>query len=90
MQKEQLKRENPPIYEFIEKVWSIRLKHGILNLPVQYCFMLKRCYKKNCVHPFCSTGNPVSLQWFPGGPDVTHIPLPTADPDQPWGSKSCI
>ena len=61
MQKEQLKRENPAIYEFIEKAWSIRLKHGILNLPVQYCFMLKCCYKKNCVHPFCSTGNPVSL-----------------------------
>ena len=47
--------------------------------------MLKCCYKKHCVHPF---GNPVSLQWFPGGPDVTHVPLPIADPDQPWGSKS--
>lgn len=88
IQKEDLKREHPSTYEYIEKV---RLKHGIPNVPVQYCFMLKSecCYKKNCLHPFCCSGNPVSLQWFPGVPNVAYIPLSIADPDQPWGAKNC-
>ena len=87
VQKEELKKNSLDTYEYIETVWSIRLKHGIPNLPVQYCFMLKCCYKPSCPHPFCSVGDSQSLQWFPGGPNSTFIPLPI--PDQPWGSTNC-
>ena len=89
VQKEELKKNSLYTYEYIETVWSVRLKHGIPNLPVQYCFMLKCCYKPSCPHPFCCVGDSQSLQWFPGGPDITFIPLPIPDPDQPWGSTNC-
>ena len=89
-QKEELKRLNPGRFKYIESIWNIRLKHGTPNLPVQYCFMLKCCYKTTCPHPFCRDGNPLSLQWFPGGPEVAFIPLPIPDPKQPWGSTNCI
>jgi len=88
-QKEKLKRDNPGRYQYIESIWNIRLNHGIPNLPVQYCFMLKCCYKTICTHPFCRDGNPFSLQWFPGGPEVSFVPLPIPDPEQPWGSTDC-
>ena len=85
-QKEELKRKHLSTYVMIEEVWNIRLRHGVPNLPVQYCFMLKCCYKAGCPHPFCCAGNSLALQWFPDGPTVTYIPLPIPDPNQQWGS----
>ena len=34
--------------------------------------MLKFCYNAGCPHPFCSAGNSLALQWFPGGPTVMY------------------
>ena len=50
--------------------------------------MLKCCYKPTFPHPFCCVGDSQSLRWFPDGPNITFIPLPIPDPDQPWGSTN--
>lgn len=51
-------------------------------------FMLKCCYKPDCLHPFCSSAGRI-LHWFPNGPPISYVPLPIPDPDQPWGSTTC-
>ena len=30
-----------------------------------------------------------SATWFPGGPDISYIPLPIPDPSRTWGNKEC-
>ena len=38
----------------------------------------------------CKEGKPdLECTWYPGGPPLTHLPLPLPDPDRPWGSPSC-
>ncbi len=44
--------------------------------------------EKECLHPFCISGQPMP-QWFSGGPPVSYIPLPIPDPDLHRGSMSC-
>ena len=62
----------------------------VKDLPTQYLFHLVCCYKPTCPHPFCQAGTHKDLpKWFPGGPDVSYLPLPIPDPARPWGSPNC-
>ena len=88
-QKLELQNHNPGRFQYIQKIWDIRLQHGISDLPPQYSFMLKCCYMPTCTHPVCRAGEGSVLNWFPGGPKITYMPLPIPDPDQPWGSTTC-
>lgn len=74
----------------MEEVWGIRNRHVKTGLPPQYVFYLK-CLVKNCSHPFCQHNSDLELPsiWFPGGPSLDYVPLPIADPSQPWCSTNC-
>ena len=86
--KEALQVVNPSIYNHIDEVWSVRNRHMVKGLPHNYIFYLKCCYQMGCTHPRCKA-KPTITAWFPGGPILSHIPLPIADPDRPWGSFHC-
>ena len=89
-QREALQRNDPQIYSYIEDVWAVRNNHMVKDLPTQYLFHLVCCYKPTCYHPFCKAGTHKELpKWFPGGPDVSYLPLPICDRARPWGSPSC-
>ena len=89
-QQEVLRRKDPQIYSYLEEVWAVRNNHMVKDLPTQYLFHLVCCYKPTCSHPFCQAGTHKELpKWFPGGPDVSYLPLPICDPARPWGSPNC-
>ena len=88
--KRELKEKYPQEYEYFTKVWSLRSRHMVKEVPNNYVFMLLPCYQNNCPHPVCMNGKvgPECL-WYQGGPQVTFSPLPVADKDRPWGSQDC-
>lgn len=88
-QKSDLRNRNPEMFKYIQNIWDIRLKHGVPDLPSQYCFMLKCCYELGCSHPCCVSGQSTDLAWFPGGPSLSYLPFPVPDPDQQYGSSTC-
>ena len=60
------------------------------DLPAQYIFLLVCCFEQECLHPTCQKGRPgVIPSWYEGGPLITHIPLPAADQNRPWGNLTC-
>ena len=65
-EKEVLKQEHKELYEYFEKIWTLRKRHMIEGLPSQYLFHLVCCGKPDCCHPACS-GIKELPQWFPGG-----------------------
>ena len=85
-----LQSEDPVSFEHFERVWQVRNDHMIANLPPQYIFYLICCFKENCMHPICRSGaRPDIPTWYPGGPSLYHLPIPTADPNKCWGSENC-
>lgn len=88
--KETLRRSHSSIYNHIDNVWNIRNRHMVKGLPPNYIFYLKCCYEVGCNHPRCLAGPPtISATWFPGGPTLSHLPLPVSDPKRPWGDSQC-
>ena len=88
--KEALKQRSPNLYTEFQKVWYVRTRHMVKGLPSQYIFMLICCFEPTCPHPMCQAGRPeVPYTWYPGGPLVTHLPLPVPDPERPWGLALC-
>lgn len=85
-----LQSENPDLYEYVSSVWQIRNDHMVTGLPT-YVFYLLCCFKSGCKHPRCLLGKQPSTPdtWYPGGPPLSHLPLPKPDPTRPWGSTSC-
>ena len=62
----------------------------IPGLP-SYVYFLLCCYQDGCTHPVCQRGRPVETSvWYSGGPSITCLPLPVADPERPWGDTSCF
>lgn len=84
-QRKELHMEFPNEVKIICRIWNIRSKHCVRSLPDQYCFMLQCCFLKDCDHPICQTKHQPSLEWFPGGPPVSYVPMPVVDSDLPWG-----
>ena len=87
------KQEFPEEHAYFSKVWAIRDNHMVKNLPENYVFMLNPCYKKNCPHPVCVNGKPISQPvWYKDGPPLTYVPLPIPDPKRRLASKcdTCV
>ena len=90
--KTELKTQKPDLYAEFDKVWSLRNRHMVKNLPSQYVFYLLPCYESTCPHPVCQRGKPTTqITWFDGGPPLTYLPLPVPDKDRSWGMdcESC-
>ena len=88
--KHELQQEIHDLYAWFESVWATRNRHMVPDLPSQYIFLLICCYREDCDHPLCKEGKPdLECTWYPGGPPLTHLPLPLPDPDRPWGNPSC-
>ena len=79
-QKEELKADQPILYDYFSDIWSLRNRHMVPGLPSQYVFQLLLCYEKDCIHPLCKEGTPKEEEtWFPGGPALTYLPIPIPD-----------
>ena len=88
--RDQLKSKHPELYAYFDKVAEVKRRHEVCRLPPQYLFQLVCCFQPHCPHPICHSGcQSNSLEWFDGGPPVTHIPLPVPDPARPWGGSNC-
>lgn len=88
-EKERLKKEEPELYKNIHEIWELRNRHMVPNLPTQYIFFLRCCYDPQCIHPVCKSNQPEDITWFPGGPSITFLPIPTPDPTRPFGNEAC-
>ena len=89
-QKELVKHEHPELYSNFEKVWALRQRHMVKNVPSQYIFFLVCCLELYCLHPICKSQNVTQLPtWYSGGPSISCIPLPIPDPNHPWGRADC-
>ena len=86
--REELKLEDPELYDYFESVWTVRNSHMVTGL-LSYSFMLLCCFKSGCKHPRCLEGKQPGTPdtWYPGGPPLTHLPLPKPDPSRPWGGS---
>ena len=86
--KKELQRKKPELYSYFSQIWNIRNCHMVTGLPSQYVFYLRCCLSKDCAHPLCSTRDKLP-DWYSGGPPLSFLPLPLADPDRPHGSTDC-
>ena len=85
-----LKKKEPNQYHYFEQVWNLRNQHIVPNLPINYVFALKACYKESCTHPVCKNGKPTNDSvWFSKGPSIEYLPFPVPDPKRPWGAREC-
>ncbi len=83
--KESLRTTAPTLYTNFQLIWKVRANHMVSGLP-SYVFFLLCCYKKDCPHPRCQAGPPQTIStWYPGGPPLSHLPLPIPDKERPWG-----
>lgn len=88
--KEKLKKTPPELFAKFERVWGIRKMHLETTYPLKYIFLLRCCYKDGCDHPVCLKGRPIEEStWYPNGPPVSYIPIPTPDPNRPFGGENC-
>lgn len=74
----------------INIAWIVpfRFWSGESRGPQKYVFFLACCYQPGCIHPMCSKESQDSEQvWYPGGPHLKYVPIPTPDPDRPYGDQ---
>ena len=83
--KEELQQQQPDLYAHFQKVWDLRERHMQRGLP-HYIFQLLPCYDKCCPHPVCQREKE-DFCWFDGGPPLSFVPVPVADPNRPWGGS---
>jgi hypothetical protein len=89
-EKVKLQREHPEEYSSFERVWSVRERHMVKDVPPQYVFFLLPCYEPECPHPACEKGKPEhEPTWFEDGPPISYLPFPVPDTKKPWGSEGC-
>lgn len=89
--RDELRNSDPDLVNFFSKVWKIRKSHMVSGLPPTYMFYLLCCYKPDCAHPICQSGPPENVSlWYPGGPPLTHLPLPVVDKERSWGSPCTV
>lgn len=88
--KEKLKTDHPDEFQRIKQIWDVRESHLRKDLPIKYILCLTCCYKESCIHPLCKEGEPSDdVRWYPGGPPMSFIPLPTPDPNRCYGREDC-
>lgn len=82
--KDQLKNDQPELYEYFQGVWDVRNRHMNKSVPSKYIFHLTLCGKQDCVHPRCKKGETsTNTKWFEKGPSVNWLPIPHQDPNRP-------
>lgn len=88
--KKELMETHPNLYAKFERVWGVRDMHLVKSYPLKYIFLLRCCYKNKCIHPRCAKDWPSEVRkWFADGPPLSFIPVPTPDPNRPFGHDSC-
>lgn len=88
--KEQLRKCDAELYAKFERVWKVRDMHLVKTYPLKYIFLLRCCYKNDCTHPVCAKGKSSEVRtWYPNGPPLSYIPIPTPDPNRPYGRDDC-
>ena len=60
-QREQLKKDKPDLFSHYSKIWNIRKRHMVPDLPSNYIFFLKACYEPFVTILFASVVNPLPL-----------------------------
>ena len=80
--KEQLK---PAIYSYFQRIWDVKQRHMVTDLPPQYLFILVCCFSKDCPHPRCQNGQSSEITWFPDGPSITWVPFTSAQSEASLG-----
>ena len=86
IEKQALKENDATLYNYFEKIWGVRNRHMVKNLPQPYVFMLLPCKMKDCPHPKCQpSAKDFDNTCFPNGPKLNYFPVPIADPKRPWG-----
>lgn len=84
--KKKLMEENPTLFEYFTEIWKLRDRHMVKGLPNHYIFQLLPCYEEECIHPVCKRGQPEKEPvWYDGGPPLSYLPVPIADPKRCWG-----
>ena len=89
-QRRSLEVEQPVLYSYFEKVWSVRNRHMTEGLPAQYLFQLlcSNYQSPDCPHPICQKRQELEVpRWYTDGPLVSCLPLPVRDVSRPWGSQ---
>ena len=88
-ERERLQKEDPQLFSHFNDVWTVKTLHMVPNLPQQYIFFLKCCFREDCIHPICKRGSHNVIHWYSGGPLLSFLPLPVSDPARPWGDDNC-
>ena len=89
-EKQALEEEHPALYAKIKSIWELKKRHENKNVPSKYVYSLLCCYQRDCIHSLCKNGRPaINPTWYPGGPPLTYFPLPTKDPERPFGQENC-
>ena len=92
-EKEELKESHKYMYTKFEMIWNVRKRHLIEGFPAKYIYLLRCCYNhEECSHPLCKKAEsyrPKENSWFPNGPPLSYTPIPTPDPDRPFGNTNC-
>lgn len=78
-EKQKIMTQSKSTWTFLQKIWQVRNRHAVSNLPSQYVFFLKCCMAMDCPHPSCKQGSDAP-RWFPAGPTLEYFPLPIPDP----------
>ena len=82
--------EDPQEHSEFEKVWNIREKHMVKDVPSQYVFFSSLCYDPVCPHPICVKGRPVSEpKWFENRLPLLYLPFSGPDVAKSWESETC-
>lgn len=78
------------MYDYFQKIWDLRTRHMVKNLPAHYVFQLLPCFQNECIHPVCISGKPQNEYcWYEGGPPLSYLPVPISDTKRLWGGESC-
>ena len=85
IQREALQAEQPFLYTYFEKVWTLRNNHMVQGLPAQCVFYLlcSNCKDPDCPHTICPSGRQEVPTWYEHGPTVSYLPLPIPDTSHP-------
>lgn len=59
---EELRKEKPALYQYFEKVWSVKRNHQVCAVPAQYLFFLVCCFGADCPHPHARVEN-LHVKW---------------------------
>lgn len=88
--KKRVENDHPDEVKQIKQIWDLKERHMRKDVPEKYIFCLSCCYETDCIHPLCQEGPPQEeYRWYPGGPPLSFLPIPSPDPARPYGQTDC-